>query len=51
MPHPMSFDRVCCPKAMMACQFPTSFDRVCFPMAVMLCHSQCSPTVCTFQWR
>ena len=37
MPRPTPFDRVCCPKAMMACMpRPTSFDRVCCPKAMRL---------------
>ena len=65
MPRPMSSDRMCSLKAMMACharpcvlskgddgmQRLTSFESVFSPTAVMSCHSQCSLTVCTTQGR
>ena len=40
MPHPTSFNRVCCPRAVMHAM-PDIADRVCCPREVMSCHAQC----------
>ena len=39
MPRPTSFNRVCCPKAMMACHV-RRHSTVCSPRAVMSCHAR-----------
>ena len=65
MPRPTSFDRVCCPTAMMKCHTPhrqcvshkgnndmpclMSYDRMCFPRAMWACHGLCCQIVCVVQ--
>ena len=39
MPRPMSFDRVCCPRAVMHAT-PYIADRVCCPREVMSCQGR-----------
>ena len=39
MPHPTSFDRVCCLRAVMHAT-PYIADRVCCPREVMSCHAR-----------
>ena len=40
MPRPTSFDRLCCPGAVMHAT-PDIADRVCCPREVMSCHAGC----------